>query len=255
MKAGAIASIAPDEEQWPKSPEADAVRLGLFALVRQKGYEPLAAAIQDGSGRVSGWWPVAYALQRINDRRAIPALQQLARTPGRYTRAFAARGLGALKDAGSAPLLLSMLEQSKNDPVVAPSVVRALGQVGAPEAAEPLVAVLGAEKTDPNLRLEAVTALAALKSQAALPYIQELLTDDWPTLRAAAVRATRGDRAGRLPRDPLGHGTGSAVGRARGDRRRPAVDGAAGRGRAAARAARRPGQAGRPRGDRRAWRS
>jgi cyclophilin family peptidyl-prolyl cis-trans isomerase/HEAT repeat protein len=190
VKSGAITSIAPDDEQWPKSPEADAVRLGLFALVRQKGYEPLAAAIQDGSGRVSGWWPVAYALQRINDRRAIPALQQLAGTPGRYTRAFAARGLGALKDAGSAPLLLSMLDQSKNDPVVAPSVVRALGQIGAPEAVEPLVAVLRAEKTDPNLRLEAVTALAALKSQAALPFIQELLTDDWPTLRAAAVRAT-----------------------------------------------------------------
>jgi cyclophilin family peptidyl-prolyl cis-trans isomerase/HEAT repeat protein len=190
VKSGAIASIPPDDEQWPKSPEADAVRLGLFALVRQKGYEPLAAAIEDSSGRVSGWWPVAYALQRINDRRAIPTLQQLARTPGRYTRAFAARGLGALKDAGSVTLLRSMLDQAKDDPVVAPSVVRALGQIGAPEAAESIIAVLTADKTDPNLRLEAVTALAALKSHAALPYIQELLTDDWPTLRAAAVRAT-----------------------------------------------------------------
>ncbi len=187
---GAIASLGPDDEQWGKSAEADAVRLGLFALVRQKGYEPLAAAVQDGSGRIPGWWPVAYALQRTNDRRAIAALQQLARTPGRYTRAFAARGLGALKDAASAPLLRSMLAQADADPLVSPSIVRALGQVGAAEGAEPLVALLAAERTEPNLRLEALSALGALKSEAALPYVQELLTHEWPTLRAAAVRAT-----------------------------------------------------------------
>ena len=190
VKAGAIGAIAPDDEEWPKSPDVEAVRLGLFALVRLKGYEPLAAAVQDASGRVSGWWPVAYALQRINDRRAIPALQLLAKTPGRYTRAFAARGLGALKDAASAPLLASMLDQAKDDPLVLASVVRALGQTGAPAAAEPLLALLGADRTDPNIRLEAVAALAALKSQEALPVIQDLLTDDWPVLRVAAVRAT-----------------------------------------------------------------
>lgn len=190
VKTGAIASMAPDDEQWAKNPEADAVRLGVFALVRQKGYEPLAAAIQDPSGRISTWWPVAYALQRMNDRRAIPALRQLAGTPGRYTRAFAARGLGTLKDAGSVPLLRSMLDQATSDVLVASSVVRALGQIGAPEGAEPILAILTGEKTDPNLRLEAVSALAAIRSDAALPFLQELMTDDWPTIRAAAVRAT-----------------------------------------------------------------
>jgi cyclophilin family peptidyl-prolyl cis-trans isomerase/HEAT repeat protein len=190
IQSGAIAAMAPDDDQWPKSPEADAVRLGLFALVRQKGYEPLAAAIQDPSGRIPAWWPVAYALQRSNDRRAIPALQQLARTPGRYTRAFSARGLGALKDAASVPLLRSMLDQAKDDVAVSCAIVRALGQIGAPEGVEPIIALLTAENTDPNLRLEAVSALAALKSDAALPFIQELLTDDWPAMRAAAMRAT-----------------------------------------------------------------
>ena len=76
--------------------------------------QPLAAAIQDGSGRVSGWWPVAYALRRINDPRAILLLRQLAATPGRYTRAFAARGLGALKDTASVPLLKTMLERASD---------------------------------------------------------------------------------------------------------------------------------------------
>ena len=189
VKAGAIASIGPDDEQWPKTPEADAVRLGLFALVRQKGYEPLASAIADTSGRVSSWWPVAFALQRVGDPRAVPALRQLAQTPGRYTRSFAARGLGGYKDAASVPLLKTMIDQAKGDVFVTVSAVRALAQIGGAEAAEPILGVLTAEKVDPNIRLEAVTALATLKSAAALPYIQELITDDWATVRAASVRA------------------------------------------------------------------
>jgi cyclophilin family peptidyl-prolyl cis-trans isomerase/HEAT repeat protein len=187
---GSIANLAPDDDQWPKTPEADAARLGLFALVRQKGYEPLASAVTDQSGRISTWWPVAYALQRINDRRAIPLLQELAKSPGRYTRAFAARGLGALKDASSVPLLRAMLEQSRTDVAISYAVIHALGLTGAPEAAEPILTVLTAEKTDPNIRLEAVTALGVLKSREALPFIQDLLIDDWPTMRATAVRAS-----------------------------------------------------------------
>jgi cyclophilin family peptidyl-prolyl cis-trans isomerase/HEAT repeat protein len=189
VKAGAIASLAPDDEKWGASPEADAVRLGLFALVRQKGFEPLAAAVQDGSGRVSGWWPVAYALRRVNDPRAIPLLRLLAATPGRYTRAFAARGLGALKDTASVPLLTTMLEQSNGDVAIAVSAIDALAEIGSPDGAAPIVAVLAADKPNPNVALDAVAALARLRSAAALPYIQDLLTDDWPTMRAAAVRA------------------------------------------------------------------
>ena len=189
VSAGAITNIAPDDEKFGASPEADAVRLGVFALVRLKGFEPLAAAVQDGSGRVSGWWPIAYALRRINDPRAIPLLRQLAGTPGRYTRAFAARGLGALKDTASVPLLRRMLEQSNGDVALAVSAIDALAQIGAPEGAAPIVAVLAANKPNPNVALVAIAALAALRSDAGLPYIQDLITDDWPTMRAAAVRA------------------------------------------------------------------
>jgi cyclophilin family peptidyl-prolyl cis-trans isomerase len=190
VKQGAIASLAPDEEA-PKTPEADAVRLGLFALVRQKGWEPLSAAVQDQAGGVSTWWPVAFALQRINDPRALPALRQLARSPGVYTRAFAARGMGGAKDPSVIPELRRMLEQAGGNVPVTVSVIRALAQLGAgnADAASAILAVLTDEKSDPNVRLEAVTALATLKSEAAVPYIQDLLTDDWPTMRAAAVRA------------------------------------------------------------------
>jgi cyclophilin family peptidyl-prolyl cis-trans isomerase/HEAT repeat protein len=188
VKQGAIASLGPDEEV-AKTPEADAVRLGLFALVRQKGYEPLAAAVQDQSGAIATWWPVAYALQRIADPRALPALRQLARSPGVYTRAFAARGMGGAKDATAIPDLRRMIEQARGNVPITVSAIRALAQIGGADADDDILKILAAEKVDPNVRLEAVAALGTLKSQAALPYIQELLIDDWPAMRAAAVRA------------------------------------------------------------------
>ena len=190
VQQGAIAQIAPDDEQWPKGPEIEAVRLGLFALVRLKGWDALSSAVLDASGRpVSSWWPVAFALQRIGDARAAPALRALLQTPGRYTRAFAARGLGTLKDQSSAAALLALMQQAKGDVAVTVAVLRALGQIGARDAAAPMASLLTADRVDPNIRLEAVHALGALKVSAALPAIQDLLTDDWPALRAAALRA------------------------------------------------------------------
>ena len=190
IQQGAIASFPPDDEQWPKTPEADAVRLGLFALVRQKGWGPLASAVLDANGRpVSTWWPVAFALQRIGDPRAQPALEQLAKVPGRYTRSFAVRGLGALKDRSAVPMLLDMLAHAGDDPALSYSIIDALGRIGAPQSVATLIALLSNGKTDPNVRLEALTALAAMKSQQALPYADDLLTDDWPTMRVTALRA------------------------------------------------------------------
>src|SRR4029077_20100517 len=69
------------------------------------------------------------------------------------------------------------------------SAIAGLAQIGSPDGAAPILAVLNADKVDPNVALEAVSALATLKSDAALPYIQDLVTDDWPTMRAAAIRA------------------------------------------------------------------
>jgi cyclophilin family peptidyl-prolyl cis-trans isomerase/HEAT repeat protein len=190
IKQGAIASLAPDEEQFPGTPEADAVRLGLFALVRLKAWDPLAAAVLDASGRpVSRWWPVAYSLQRINDRRALAALRQLAQGPGQYTTSFAARGLGALKDPASAPVLVGLLTGAKGQVPITVSAIRALAQVGGRDAASAVLRTLTGDNVDPNVALEAVDALGTMKSREALPYIQNQMTDRWPTMRAAAIRA------------------------------------------------------------------
>ena len=190
-RSAAVASLQPDDESWPATPEADAFRLGLVALVRLRAYEPLAAAVLDPSGRpVTSWWPVAFALQRIDDQRAAPALRQLLSAPGRYTPAFAARGLGALKDPAAADVLVPILDPSSRAvPEVLIAAIRAVAAIGAPAATERLAALAADPKGDPNVRLEAVGALASLRAADALAAIQDLMTDEWAVLRAAALRA------------------------------------------------------------------
>src|SRR5687767_3819033 len=98
MASGALATIDPDDLTYPLPAPAEAVRLGLYALVRLGSYDALAAAALDGKGQpVSRWWPFAYALQRLGDPRAVPALLSLVNTPGRYTAAFAVRGIATTK--------------------------------------------------------------------------------------------------------------------------------------------------------------
>ena len=98
VAAGALRPIAADTMDHPLSPQVEAARLGLYALARLGNYDALAAAVIDERGApVSAWWPVAYALQRVGDPRAAPALTTLL-TQGRYTASFAIRGLAAAKD-------------------------------------------------------------------------------------------------------------------------------------------------------------
>jgi cyclophilin family peptidyl-prolyl cis-trans isomerase/HEAT repeat protein len=190
-RTAAVTALQPDDERWPGVPDADAFRLAMYALVRLRAYEPLAAAVLDQNGRpVSAWWPVAYALQRIGDARAAPALRELLKTPGRHTAAFAARGLGAAKDAASVPALVGLLDPARYPVGVVVSAVRALGQIGDAAAVKPLAALVSTPGVDPNLRLEAIGALGALGATEALPAIQDLLTEPWPALRGAALRAS-----------------------------------------------------------------
>lgn len=186
---GQVAQVPPDAE-GTMAPPLEAFRLGLYALVRLKAYEPLASVVVDASGQpIARWWPVAFALSRIEDPRAVPALTALAGGPGRYTQAFAARGLGVTKAAGAVPALRALLEPARLDPLVAVSAIRALGQIGDAAAVESLLAVLAAPAVDPNVRLEAVTALGELRAPAAADALMDVAGDPWPSMRAQALRA------------------------------------------------------------------
>jgi len=185
----AVTSLQGDDEQWPAAPEAEAFRLGVYALVRLGTYEPLASAVLGPDGRpTTTWWPVAYAFGRIADPRSQPILAQLLKAPGKYSPAFAARGIGAIKDAGSVDALVAVMGGASTPPEVVVSAIRALAAIGDGRAAAP-IAKLVLETTNPNIKLEGVRALGAAHAPEGLAVVQDLLTDSWPTMRAEALRS------------------------------------------------------------------
>ena len=184
-----VTSLQPDAETWPAPPEAEAFRLAIYALVRLRAYEALSAAVlEPGGARITNWWPVAYAMGRIEDPRAQPALVQMLNGPGKYSPAFAARGLGVLKAPGAVEPLLAIVNAPEAPREVVVSAVRALASIGDRRAVSPLVK-LASEAADQNVRLQAVAALGTLRAIDALPTVQDLLTDQWPAMRATALRA------------------------------------------------------------------
>jgi cyclophilin family peptidyl-prolyl cis-trans isomerase/HEAT repeat protein len=187
-----VLTLDPDDLGYPQPPATEAWRLGLYALTRLKANDVLVGVVLDGHGepRVR-WWPVAYALGRVGDPRAAAPLRTLARTGGSTTKAFAARGLGVLKDTASVGTLLLLAQAWADDPRAAVSAIRALGQIGSAEAAPPLRRLLQAKALDPNVHLETVTALGALHDRDAIDLIVELMGDPWPAMRAAALKALR----------------------------------------------------------------
>ncbi|MEN3339539.1 MAG: hypothetical protein V7647_3215 [Acidobacteriota bacterium] len=188
-RSAAVGAVQADDESWPAAPEVEAFRLGIYALVRLHAYEPLAAAVIDSGAPVTTWWPVAYALGRIEDARTEPALLKLLAAPGKYSPAFAARGLGVLKDRAAVAPLAALMQNARTSAEVRVSAIRALGAIGDPAAGAPLATLASEAGVDPNVRLELVAALGVLKAAEGLPVIQDLLSDPWPALRTAALRA------------------------------------------------------------------
>ena len=95
-------------------PGVEAFRLGVYALARLKSYDALATAVLNAEGQPRvHWWPVAYAFQRIEDKRALPVLLTLSQSSSSaYTRAFAVKGLGALRDESAVPVLLPLIDRA-----------------------------------------------------------------------------------------------------------------------------------------------
>ncbi|MDQ3349058.1 MAG: peptidylprolyl isomerase, partial [Acidobacteriota bacterium] len=143
----------------------------------------------EGERPVTSWWPVAYALSRIGEPRAQPHLRQLLGSPGTYAAAFAARGLGVIKDRSAVASLVAVATGSTAAAEVRVSAVRALGDIGDSAAAAPLATLASGAGVDDNLRLEIVKALGLVKGPEGLPVVQDLMSDRWPAMRAAALRA------------------------------------------------------------------
>jgi HEAT repeat protein/cyclophilin family peptidyl-prolyl cis-trans isomerase len=190
VQGGALNTVAPDDLTSPLAPPVEAVRLGLYALVRLGSYEGIATSVVNTNGApVSAWWPVAFALGRSGDARAVPALTVLLATPGRFTAAFAARGLGALKAQNAAPALRDIVDKRQRDPAVVIEAMRALAAMGDMPSRRVLERVVAESETDSTLRLEAANALAGLHAPESLDFILDLMSDPAPSIRGAAIRA------------------------------------------------------------------
>jgi cyclophilin family peptidyl-prolyl cis-trans isomerase/HEAT repeat protein len=190
VQSGALAQLPGEEEDARRDTPAAAFRLGVYALVRLKAYPQLAAAVLDANGtpRVR-WWPVAYALQRLEDKRALPALLALATEAHPYTRAFALKGLGALKDPAAVPTIVPLLTSGERWVVV--EAVRALGRIGDRSAAPHLLKLLQDSHGDPHVRLEIVIALGSMHgAPGVVDTLLDFLSDQSPSIRAAALRST-----------------------------------------------------------------
>ncbi len=194
VESGALARTPGDDDDARRDTATAAARLGILALVRLKAYPQLAGAVLDAGGQPrAGWWPIAYALQRLEDKRALPALLTLAKDSSPYARAFAVKGLGALKDPAALPVLMPLL--SSGDRNVLIETVRALGKIGDPSSAAALQKLLHDQSVDPIVKLEAVAALGSVHVVAGdmpagvVDDLLDLLTDSSPPTRAAALRS------------------------------------------------------------------
>ncbi|HKY19688.1 MAG TPA: HEAT repeat domain-containing protein [Vicinamibacterales bacterium] len=187
--AGAAAAIAPDESRPQQTASADAFRLGVYALTRLKAYEPLAAAVlgPDGQPTVQ-WWPVAYAFQRMEDRRALPVLLSLARSDGAYTRAFAVKGLGALKDPTAVPVLLPLIDAAHATSGPTIEAIRAMGRIGDASGEPLLTKLLYTRGLHPMVRAETLLALGESAAPVSVDAFIDFLGDPLPIVRLAALQ-------------------------------------------------------------------
>ena len=199
VATGEVASVAPDDLEETRAPAVETFRLGVLALGRLKDYEALASAVLDHQSlpRVM-WWPVAAAFQRVEDRRAAYVLTAFARGESRVGRAFAARGLGALKDPAAVETLLPLVKDWERDTRAAVAAARALGSIGDRKAGPALIDLLRAKGLDPLLRLDVIAALASMRATGAFDALLPLAQDPVPAVRAAVF-------AGLCAVDPLSY--------------------------------------------------
>ena len=132
VDAGVLRAIAPDDLTYPMAPAVEAVRLGLMRCTPEDVRAACLGRAHASGQPVSRVVALAYALGRVGDPRAAAALTALTRSGGRYTRAFATRGLGHAKAAASVPVLMAIAEDVARQPLVALEAVRALSGPGGP---------------------------------------------------------------------------------------------------------------------------
>ena len=184
---GALTGVQPDDMSYPGTPALEAVRLGAYALVRLSSFETLSQMFIDNGQPRSRWWPIAYAMQRVNDPRAAPVLMALLQGEGQMTRAFAAKGLGAIKHAAAGPALVAIAGNNSEPQALRIQAIRALAQIGDQRAVDICMRLVTTANVDANLQLEALKALGELHPARLVDFFIDLASLPSPAIRAAAL--------------------------------------------------------------------
>ena len=185
-----IAAMAPDDERWPLPDDIDACRAAILAITRLRQYDALAKVVLDERGQpVSTWWPVAFALQRVGDKRAAAPLALLVNVDGVDTPSFAFRGLGGYGDRSGIPAAQGVAQRRSADVRLRVSVVRMLAALKDAGSIPVLQRVLDDQATPPNLALEVVAALGAIGGPNTFDMLADLFSSRWAPMRAAAMTA------------------------------------------------------------------
>ena len=133
--------------------------------------------------------------------RAAPALMALVNTPGRFTAAFAVKGLGTSKATQRRTALRTDRRTAQRDP--APSSSRPCASLAAirdASAVPVLIKIIADASADPTLRLEAANAFGALVTHRACGSPPRSgLEPSCPAIRAAALQALARGRSGDIP--------------------------------------------------------
>ena len=184
--AGAdVLVIRGDDPGSPTDPWL-ALRLSLFALARLKDARAAESVLLRAGRPRYDWWAATWTAMRIESPALKPVLAAAAASTDPVSRAFAARGLGAIKDTGSVELLSRLARDA--DQTVAVNALRALGVIG---DARGVAAAAGALRSpDTTVMGEALRALAALPPDRSLrDRIVPLIGHSEAWVRAAALQA------------------------------------------------------------------
>jgi cyclophilin family peptidyl-prolyl cis-trans isomerase/HEAT repeat protein len=173
-----------------------APRLALFALARLGDPAAARLALLDGDRPRFDWWAATWVAMRLERSELRPVLAAAASSDDPLSRALAARGLAALKDASAVELLIPLARDP--DGGVALHALRALAAIRDPRGTAAAAAALSTPSD--VVRREALRALAALPPDPSLrPKLVALVGDPEPWIRAAALAALahvdRGDFA------------------------------------------------------------
>jgi MFS family permease len=132
--------------------------------------------------------PAAWALSRLNDKRAIPALREALQSPYPLLEAQAARALGNLGDFPSIPQLLHRFRE-ETDPGLRLAYASSLGALEAHEALEEIFSFLHTLENQPSRRETAMAIARALGSEDYFIRLAREMRTDASTTASLAVMA------------------------------------------------------------------